>query len=49
VEIQVIYSWPHGFTTAAGIGALFSGEYLHQAGQSGAYIYPYFTWTKRFL
>jgi hypothetical protein len=49
LDIQLIYSWPHGFSTATGVGTLFSGEYLHQAGQHSTYVYPYFTWTKRFL
>jgi hypothetical protein len=48
LDVQLIYSWPHGFTTATGVGTLFSGEYLHQAGQHSTYTYPYFTWTKRF-
>jgi hypothetical protein len=47
LELQVIYSWPHGFTTATGLGTLFSGEYLHQAGQHCTYTYPYFVWSKR--
>jgi hypothetical protein len=40
--------WEDGFTTATGVGTLFSGEYLHQAGQHSNYTYPFFAWTRRF-
>jgi len=48
VETRIAITWPRAITTSFGVGALFSGTYLHQSAQYGTYLYPYFTWVKRF-
>ena len=48
VDTKLTLDWAHSLVTTFGVGTLSPGEYLHEVKQYSTYIYPYFTFTKRF-
>ncbi|MBV9264818.1 MAG: alginate export family protein, partial [Acidobacteriaceae bacterium] len=48
IDTKVSIEWPKAFTTSFGVGTLFAGAYLQELKQQNTYVYPYFTWAKRF-